>query len=88
MKVFLLPFSHNDPGWKETYEVYFYTLTKKILTNAINKLDLYKTMTFAWSEVSFLSKWWDEASYPQKETLKRLVKEGRFEILTGGILFT
>lgn len=48
------------------------------------KLGQYKNMTFAWSEISFLSKWWDEARFSQRESLKRFVKEGRFEILTGG----
>ncbi|ODM89907.1 Alpha-mannosidase 2x, partial [Orchesella cincta] len=41
-------------------------------------------MTFVWSEISFLSKWWDKASATQKQQFRRLLHEGRLEILTGG----
>ncbi|CAL8113268.1 unnamed protein product [Orchesella dallaii] len=84
MDVFVMPFSHNDPGWLQTFEGYFDTKTKFILDNSIEKLMQYKNMTFVWSEISFLSKWWDTASLTQKRSLRRLLSEGRFEILTGG----
>ncbi|CAL8113292.1 unnamed protein product [Orchesella dallaii] len=84
VQVFVLPYSHNDPGWLQTFEGYFYSKTKQIINNAVIKLSSYENMTFAWSEISFLSKWWDEASTAQKDLLKKHVKERRLEILTGG----
>ena len=54
-----MPHSHNDPGWLKTYEEYFFQQTSKILSNAVAKLTQHKNMTFVWSEVSFLSLWFE-----------------------------
>ena len=45
-------------------------------------------MTFIWTEISFLSLWWDSAHPIQRKNLQKLVNEGRFEILTGGWVMT
>jgi len=49
---------------------------------------MYKDMTFTWTEMYFLSMWWDQASADQKSKLENLIREGRFEILTGGWVMT
>ena len=88
LKVIVMPHSHNDPGWLKTYEGYFHASTKMILDNAVDKLTKYSNMTFIWTEISFLSMWWDSAHPARKQNLKKLVTEGRFEILTGGWVMT
>lgn len=88
LKIFILPHSHNDPGWLQTFENYFNSSTKKILDLVVEKLTTYQEMKFIWTEISFLSLWWDQASMKQKSQLKRLVKEGRIEIMTGGWVMT
>jgi hypothetical protein len=40
-------------------------------------------MTFQWSDISLLSHWWLEASTKKKEAFRELLREGRFEIVTG-----
>ena len=45
-------------------------------------------MTFVWTEMSFLSLWWETAHRIEKDNLRRLVDEGRFEVLTGGWVMT
>ena len=45
-------------------------------------------MTFIWTEISFLSMWWEYAHTIRKKNLKKLIDEGRFEILTGGWVMT
>lgn len=45
-------------------------------------------MTFIWSEISFLSMWWDQAHPSRQRQLKKLVDEGRLEITTGGWVMT
>jgi len=84
LKVIVLPHSHNDPGWLRTFEQYFITQTKNILDNAVEKLTVFEDMKFIWSEMSFLSKWWDQAHSSRRELLQHLVKKGKLEIVTGG----
>ena len=48
----------------------------------------YSNMTFIWTEISFLSLWWDSAHPTRRKNLQKLVNEGRFEILTGGWVMT
>ncbi|XP_066601390.1 alpha-mannosidase 2-like isoform X2 [Prorops nasuta] len=84
LKVILVPHSHTDPGWLKTFEQYFHSSTRSILNNMVAKLQQWPNMTFIWSEVSFLSLWWESAHPTKKMILKRLVKEGRLEITTGG----
>jgi len=58
-QVILVPHSHTDPGWLKTFEQYFHSSTRNILNNMVSKLQQWPNMTFIWSEVSFLSLWWD-----------------------------
>ncbi|KAK0082984.1 hypothetical protein PV326_006921 [Microctonus aethiopoides] len=83
-----MPHSHTDPGWLKTFEQYFHSSTRSILNNMVTKLQQFPNMTFIWSEVSFLSLWWDSAHPTKKAVVKRLVKEGRLEITTGGWVMT
>lgn len=88
LKVFILPHSHNDPGWLQTFEGYFNSSTKKILDLVVEKLTEFKEMKFIWTEISFLDLWWENASLKQRSQFKKLVKEGRIEIMTGGWVMT
>lgn len=45
-------------------------------------------MTFIWTEISFLSLWYETAHNARKANLMQLIEEGRFEILTGGWVMT
>ncbi len=75
--------SHNDPGWLHTFEEYFNIYTRKILNQVVDKLPELSGMTFIWTEISFLSLWWESASDERKEAFKKLVDSGRVEITTG-----
>lgn len=88
LKVILIPHSHNDPGWLKTFEHYFHYESKQILNNMVAKLQQYPNLTFIWSEVSFLSAWWDSAHPSKQRALRKLVHSGRLEITTGGWVMT
>ena len=85
LKVFVVPHSHNDPGWIKTFDRYFIERTKKILDNAANKLSQNNDMKFIWSEISYLSKWWSTTDDNDlKDKMKRVIQNGQLEITTGG----
>ncbi|XP_067638847.1 alpha-mannosidase 2 [Eurosta solidaginis] len=88
LKIFVVPHSHNDPGWLKTFVNYFQTDSRQILNLIITKMQEYTDMTFIWSEISFLQLWWDQAHPTKQRALKRLIKSGRFEITTGGWVMT
>lgn len=71
LKVFLVPHSHNDPGWVKTFDQYFEQQTKAILSNMLVQLIQNPSMTFIWAEISYFSKWFEPLSDTQKQDVKR-----------------
>jgi len=88
LRVIVMPHSHNDPGWLKTVEGYFATATKSIISNMVNKLTEHTNMTFIWTEMSYLSMWWEVAQPDMKNKLRALLESGRLEIPTGGWVMT
>ncbi|XP_014258369.1 alpha-mannosidase 2 [Cimex lectularius] len=88
LKVIVVPHSHNDPGWLRTFDNYYHYQTRNILNNMADKLTAFKNMTFIWSEISFMSLWWQSVHPTKKRIVKQLLKEGRLEITTGGWVMT
>lgn len=43
-----------------------------------------KRRKFIWEEMSFLERWWRDASEVEKKDFKHLVKTGQLEIVGGG----
>ncbi|XP_037022941.2 alpha-mannosidase 2 [Artibeus jamaicensis] len=84
LQVFVVPHSHNDPGWLKTFDEYFKEKTQYIFNNMVVKLKEDSRRKFIWSEISYLSKWWDTLDIQKKDAVKSLLENGQFEIVTGG----
>ncbi|CAA6661402.1 unnamed protein product [Spirodela intermedia] len=84
LKVFVVPHSHNDPGWKLTVEEYYEGQSRRILDTIVESLSKDDRRRFIWEEMSYLERWWREASSTKKESFTKLVKNGQLEIVGGG----
>ncbi|GLU02006.1 hypothetical protein SLE2022_192790 [Rubroshorea leprosula] len=84
LKVFVVPHSHNDPGWKLTVEEYYEKQSRFILDTIVESLSKDSRRKFIWEEMSYLERWWRDASEDKRESLTNLVKNGQLEIVGGG----
>ncbi|KAL5259635.1 hypothetical protein ACHWQZ_G009923 [Mnemiopsis leidyi] len=84
LTVFLVPHSHCDPGWIETYDYYYTRDVRRLLTNLYQFAMEHHDFKYIYAEVSFFSLWWKEQSDNVRQNMKQLAREGRFEFVQGG----
>lgn len=84
LDIFIVPFSHVDPGYGMTFEQYYRLKVKGILDSMVHKLEIYQDMTFQWAEVVFLERWWRDINVDMKMRVRKLIRKGQLEIVLGG----
>lgn len=73
LQVFVVPHSHNDPGWLFTFEEYYNRQTRNIFDNIFKGLREASNRKFIYAEMSFLSLWWKNQNEWTKEEFKKCV---------------
>lgn len=84
LKIFVVPHSHNDPGWKLTVEEYYERQSRHILDTIVESLSQDSRRKFIWEEMSYLERWWRDSSDSKRQDFKKLVQNGQLEIVGGG----
>lgn len=84
VKVFIVPFSHVDPGYGNTMEGYYRSRTKETLNSMVAKLEEYRNLTFQWAETVFLERWWRDIADDKKQAVRKFIERGQLEIVLGG----
>ncbi|KHJ93460.1 glycosyl hydrolase family 38 protein [Oesophagostomum dentatum] len=87
LKVFIVPFSHADPGWLRTFDSYTQD-TDSTLNNMHQFLTANQNMTFIWTELAFFERWWSKQNSSTRDDVRRLIKSGRLEMTTGSWVMT
>ncbi|KAM7533014.1 hypothetical protein Aperf_G00000119826 [Anoplocephala perfoliata] len=88
LDVIILPHSHQDPGWVNTINTYFEKSTRKGLDATVDFLGKNPSSRFIYAEVAFLDMWWQTLSASVRTLFTKLVREGQWEIGTGGWVMT
>lgn len=84
LEVFLVPHSHQDPGWIFTIDEYFEKKTHAGLDATLEVLLRHPEARFIYAEMSFFSKWINGLSPDAKSSVSKLLHNGQLEIASGG----
>jgi alpha-mannosidase len=80
--VYVAPHSHIDIVWYWTYDK-TRVITIRILRQALEMLKKDRRYAFTQDQMTALQPFWESLSESDKDFLRRMVKEGRFELTTG-----
>lgn len=89
----IIPHSHTDEGWLSTTDEFFtgddvssiyVGSVRDILDSVVFEMGLDKNRTFTFSEIKYFKIWWDMQLEDTKEPVRQMIREGRFDLVSGG----
>ncbi|XP_030388139.1 lysosomal alpha-mannosidase-like [Scaptodrosophila lebanonensis] len=83
LNVHIVPHSHDDVGWVQTVDQYYYGTVKYIIHSVVKSLLEDPKKRFIYVESAFFFKWWAEQNFELREKVRMLVNEGRLEFISG-----
>ncbi|XP_031357681.1 lysosomal alpha-mannosidase-like [Photinus pyralis] len=94
LNVHIIPHSHDDVGWKKTYDQYYFgtneyehrgvRAVQSILDSVVQALKDDPNRRFSQVETSYFSRWWDGQTPELREMVRGLVNGGQLEMVSGG----
>ena len=82
--IHVIPHSHCDPGYRESFEDYWKYNVSFIIDSMLDALIKDQSRRFIWEDVEFLSIWWKQASNENRNVIKELHSAGQLEFTGGG----
>ncbi|KAL7564790.1 hypothetical protein ACA910_021052 [Epithemia clementina (nom. ined.)] len=82
--IFVVPHSHCDPGWLKTFDDYFRSQTRAIISSVVKALEEDERRKFIWAEISYFSWWWVEQDEHMRSVVRQLLESKQLEFVTGG----
>ena len=86
--VHIIPHSHDDSGWLDTYEGYYQKQVSRILTGVVYYLEGHPEKRFTWANTSFFERWYRTQQTIVKDKVKKLIANGQLEFVGGGWVLT
>ena len=87
LDVVIIPHTHLDVGWLQTWESYYYLNVSRMLPGIVANLAEDPTKRFCWAEVVYFEKWWSEDATPKEQSiLRELIQRKQFEFVDGGLV--
>lgn len=84
LTVYLVPHSHNDPGWKSNLEQLYDTEVRAIYTTVVEALLANPERTFGAEIGVFWTLFWGEQNETMRDAVRGLVTRGQLEFVGGG----
>lgn len=83
--VFVLPHSHDDPGWVRTSSQYFKFIVSPMYTTVVEALNARPARKFQVVEIVYFKQWFEKVADDQQRKLaRRLVAAGQLSFAVGG----
>jgi hypothetical protein len=84
IRIFLVPHSHCDALWRETFDDYYAQHVRSILDGVVDALLRDRERVFNWAETAFFARWWQEQSPMRRLQVRELVRNEQLEFVGGG----